>query len=129
MIARDAAGNTASDESDASFSIVTLCVDPKVGALRNLPATFELRQNYPNPFNPTATIEYALPQAEKVELRVFNILGQAVKTLVDEEKPAGYHQVVWDGKDQLGRPLSSGVYIYKIVAGDFVETKKMHLVK
>lgn len=94
-----------------------------------VPVSFELGQNYPNPFNPNATIEDALPKAVKVQLRVFNILGQVVKTLVDEEKPVGCHQVVWDGKDEAGRPVSTGVYLYQIKAGDFVETKKMQLVK
>jgi hypothetical protein len=103
--------------------------EEKAVANLNLPVSFELGQNYPNPFNPTATIEYALPQAVKVELRVFNILGQAVRTLVDEEKGAGYYQVVWDGKDQTGQSASSGIYLYQIKAGDFIETKKMQLIK
>ncbi|HXF49916.1 MAG TPA: FlgD immunoglobulin-like domain containing protein [Verrucomicrobiae bacterium] len=103
--------------------------EEKVAVRPIVPTHFELAQNYPNPFNLTATIEYALPQAVKVELKVFNILGQVVRTLVDEEKPVGYHQVVWDGKDQTGQPVSSGIYLYQIKAGDYVETKKMHLLK
>jgi len=94
-----------------------------------VPRVFDLYQNYPNPFNPTATIGYALPQPAKVELKVFNILGQAVRTLVNEEKGAGYYQVVWDGKDEVGRTVSTGIYLYQIKAGDFVETKKMQLIK
>ncbi|HLG94327.1 MAG TPA: FlgD immunoglobulin-like domain containing protein, partial [candidate division Zixibacteria bacterium] len=101
----------------------------RVAARPTIPLTFELGQNYPNPFNPTTTIEYALPKAVKVEIKIFNILAQVVRTLVDEQKEAGYHQAVWDGTDQKGRPVSSGTYVYKIKAGDFVETKKMQLIK
>ncbi len=103
--------------------------EEKVAVRPTVPTHFELDQNYPNPFNPTSTIRYALPKAAKVELKIYNILGQAVRTLVNEHKEAGYYQADWDGKDQIGRPLSSGVYIYKIQAGDFVETKKMQLIK
>jgi hypothetical protein len=101
----------------------------KVGVNQTRPLVFELQQNFPNPFNPTTTIEYALPKPVKVELRVFNILGQVVKTLVDEEKEAGYYQVVWDGKDQSGQSVSSGVYLYQIKAGEFIETKEMQFIK
>ncbi|MCI0405859.1 MAG: T9SS type A sorting domain-containing protein, partial [candidate division Zixibacteria bacterium] len=103
--------------------------EERVTAIRNLPIAFELGQNYPNPFNPTTTIQYALPEPAKVEIKIFNMLAQAVKTLVNEEKPAGYHQIVWDGKDEAGRAVSTGVYLYQIKAGEFVETKKMQLVK
>jgi len=103
--------------------------EEKVAVRPTVPTTFELEQNYPNPFNPTATIQYALPKAVQVELKVFNILGQAVKTLVNQEQAAGYYQVVWDGKDQTGQPVSTGIYLYQIKAGDFVETKKMQLIK
>ena len=101
----------------------------RISVRPTVPVSFELGQNYPNPFNPTTTIQYALPEPVKVTLRVYNILGQVVRTLVDEHKEAGYYQADWDGKDQVGRSLSSGVYIYKIQAGDFVETKKMQLIK
>ncbi len=101
----------------------------RIAVRPTVPVAFELGQNYPNPFNPASTIEYALPQPVKVELRVFNILGQVVRTLVDEEKAAGYYQVIWDGTDQTGKPVSTGIYLYQIKAGDFVETKKMQLIK
>jgi len=93
------------------------------------PVSFGLEQNYPNPFNPNTTIKYTLPQAAKVELKIYNILGQVVKTLVEEEKPAGFYEVNWDGRDEQGRSVSSSIYLYQIKAGDFVETKKMQLVK
>ncbi|MGH8005195.1 MAG: FlgD immunoglobulin-like domain containing protein, partial [Limisphaerales bacterium] len=101
----------------------------RVTAILGVPVSFELGQNYPNPFNPTATIEYALPKAVKVELKIFNMLGQVVRTLVDEEKGAGYYQAVWDGKDENGRTVSTGLYLYQLKAGDFVKAMKMSFIK
>jgi len=85
---------------------------------------FELTQNYPNPFNPTTTIQFQLPQAGLVKLTLYNILGQEMKTLVNETKEAGTHTVNFDASD-----LNSGVYIYKIESGSFTQTRKMTLVK
>ena len=89
-----------------------------------IPKTYVLFQNYPNPFNPITHIRYGLPKATDVKIELFNILGQRVKTLLNTRKPAGYHVVVFDG----GK-LASGVYIYRIVAGNFREVKKMILIK
>ena len=94
-----------------------------------LPTEFELSQNMPNPFNPSTQISFALPSAAKVNLTVFNVLGQQVNTLVDEYMTAGYQTVTWDGRDNSGASVASGVYFYRIVAGDFAETKKMLLLK
>jgi hypothetical protein len=94
-----------------------------------LPTEFELSQNMPNPFNPSTQINFALPSAAKVNLTVFNVLGQQVKTLVDEYMTAGYQTVTWDGRDNSGASVASGVYFYRIAAGDFAETKKMLLLK
>ncbi len=94
-----------------------------------LPLQFRLYHNYPNPFNPTTTIRYDLPQNSKVILTIYNILGQKVRTLVQKQQPAGQYQVQWDGRDDSGEKVSSGVYLYKMVAGDFVQVKKMLLVK
>jgi hypothetical protein len=101
----------------------------RISAKPSVPISFELGQNYPNPFNPTTTIQYALPQAIHVELRVFNILGQVVKRLVNQEQAPGYYQVVWDGRDEEGRTVSTGVYLYQIKAGDFAKTMKMSFIK
>jgi hypothetical protein len=89
-----------------------------------LPNDFSLAQNYPNPFNPTTTIDYDLPQAADVKLQVFDIIGREVDLLVGGRQEAGHHSVIWDGADR-----SSGMYFYKIQAGDFSETKKMLLLK
>ncbi|MCD6376569.1 MAG: DUF4623 domain-containing protein, partial [Caldisericaceae bacterium] len=89
-----------------------------------LPVRYELSQNYPNPFNPTTKINVALPKAEKVEIEVFNTLGQKVRTLFDGDLPAGIHKFEFDGSG-----LASGIYFYRIKAGKFVATKKMVLMK
>lgn len=94
-----------------------------------LPTQFSLSQNYPNPFNPKTTISYALPADAFVKLNVYNILGQKVKTLVDEQQTAGYKQVIWDGKSDRGQEVSSGIYFYQIQAGSFTKTAKMSLLK
>ena len=93
------------------------------------PTEFGLRQNYPNPFNPATVIEYALPKTSEVNIEIYNVLGQKVRHLVDELQEPGYKKIYWDGKDDQGNELSSGVYFYRIQAGDFVETRKMTLLK
>ena len=94
-----------------------------------LPDRFILQQNYPNPFNPSTNIEYNLPHRSHVMIEILNILGQKVRTLVDGEKPAGVYRVIWDGEDNSGHPASTGVYLYRLRAGDVVQTKKMLLLK
>jgi len=94
-----------------------------------LPRTFSLSQNYPNPFNPTTTIRYALPQGSRVTLKVYNVLGQEVATLVDGYQPAGFQLAVWDGRTMAGSTVPSGTYLYRVVAGDFVQTRTMVLLK
>ena len=93
------------------------------------PNSFLLAQNYPNPFNARTVISFALPRSSHVKIEIFNILGQKVRDLVDEEVVAGYKQVVWDGKGNSGEIVASGIYLYRIRAGDFVETRKMTLLK
>jgi len=93
------------------------------------PQRFSLSQNYPNPFNPRTSIRYTLPQDAQVRLTVYNVLGQKVATLVDEHQSAGYQTVSWDGKDAEGDEVSSGVYFYRLTAGEFSEVKKMMMVK
>ena len=90
---------------------------------------FNLSQNYPNPFNPNTSISYALPSGSNVSLNVYDIRGRLVRTLVDERKPAGSYNLMWDGTDELGRKVSSGVYFYRMQSGDFTQTRKMVIVK
>jgi methionine-rich copper-binding protein CopC len=95
----------------------------------NLPTDFALNQNYPNPFNPTTTISFALPQSVDVRLSVYNLLGQEITTLVDEHMEAGTHEVVWPGTDRDGHSVASGVYFYRLTAGEYTASRKMTLVK
>jgi flagellar hook assembly protein FlgD len=94
-----------------------------------LPDGFELSQNYPNPFNPVTTIEYSVMRRGHVAIEIYNVLGQRVRTLVDETKSAGTYRVEWDGNDEAGRPVTSGVYLYRFTTGEVTETKKMLLVR
>lgn len=91
--------------------------------------SYALYPNIPNPFNPTTTISFANAQPSAVKLEIFNIKGQKVRTLVDEMLGAGTHKVVWDGDDDQGQSVSSGLYLYRLSAPDFVKTRKMMLVK
>ncbi len=94
------------------------------------PATFALAQNYPNPFNPETFISYQLAESGKVELAIFNLRGEQVRTLVREDKPAGYYLVRWDGKNETGKTLSSGTYFYTLnVDGKTLFSKPMLLMK
>ncbi|MFC1724285.1 LamG-like jellyroll fold domain-containing protein [candidate division KSB1 bacterium] len=99
--------------------------EPKV----EIPKKFALKQNYPNPFNPETTIKYELPKTSDVSLKIYNILGQEVKTLINQRKPAGYHTIIWDGRNKNGIKVSSGIYICRIKAGHFVSVKKMVMIK
>lgn len=95
----------------------------------SLPTEFALSQNVPNPFNPSTQIHFALPKDAQVNLSVYNVLGQHVTTLVDDFMRAGRQTILWDGADASGTTVASGVYFYKLRAGDFSDTKKMLLLK
>ncbi|MDP2365886.1 MAG: T9SS type A sorting domain-containing protein, partial [Ignavibacteria bacterium] len=100
---------------------------PKSGTIvaENLPNSFELSQNYPNPFNPSTVINFSIPEENTlVSLKIYNSLGEEVGTLINQVVPAGNHQVNFDA-----RGLSSGVYFYNLTAGNFVDSKKMILLK
>lgn len=93
------------------------------------PEEYMLSQNYPNPFNPATSIRYRLPYAGKVKLGIYDLLGRQVKALVDVEQAAGYYEVKWDGRDDLGREVATGIYLYRIEAGRFVRSRKMVLLR
>lgn len=93
------------------------------------PKVFSLSQNYPNPFNPKTIIKFALPKDSWVRLEVYNVLGQKVKTLVDEKLTAGLKEVEWDGMSDKGFEVASGIYFYKISADEFTDIKKMVMLK
>jgi hypothetical protein len=94
-----------------------------------IPENYELEQNYPNPFNPTTTIKYALPVEGKTTLVIYDILGRKVKTLVNEVQPAGYYKVMWDSRNDHGIQCASGVYLFRIIAGDYQKVKKLILLR
>jgi hypothetical protein len=117
------AGESGADIGDLGIGCVAVDVE-EYGDGSNLPYLFELKQSYPNPFNPVTTIEYSVPRRSHVKIEVFNTLGQSVRTLVDREESVGSYTISWDGS-----AVASGVYLYKLTAGDLVETKKMVLMK
>ncbi|PWB74274.1 hypothetical protein C3F09_04155, partial [candidate division GN15 bacterium] len=95
----------------------------------SLPSTYSLKQNYPNPFNPSTTLQFSLPTAMKARVEIYNILGGLVATPFDGMATAGENTVVWDGRDSNGRNVASGVYLYRLVADKYTETRKMMLLK
>ncbi len=109
---------------DASLNPVYLVTNSVM-----MPKEFQLSQNYPNPFNPTTTIEFALPIDTDVRLEVYNILGQRVATLINERLGAGYHSILWDGRNASGEEVASGVYFYRIITDKFIKSKKMVVLK
>ena len=94
-----------------------------------MPTVFMLHQNFPNPFNPITTLRYDLPSDALVTLSIYDMLGKEITQLVKGLQEAGFKSIPWDATDSMGRPVSAGVYLYQIQAGDFVQTKKMVLLK
>ena len=94
-----------------------------------LPAEFALLQNYPNPFNPITSFRYELPEQSHVTIVIYDMLGREVRTLVNTTQDAGFKLVIWNATNDYGKPVSAGVYLYQIQAGEFVQTKKMVLLK
>jgi len=95
----------------------------------SIPTEFALHQNYPNPFNPVTTLRYDLPENGYVNVTVYDMLGREIRTLVNSTQDAGFKSVIWDATNDYGKPVSAGVYLYKIQAEEFVQTKKMVLLK
>ena len=90
---------------------------------------FALHQNYPNPFNPTTQIRYDLPLYEYVTVIIYDVMGRKIKSLINTNQEAGYRSITWDATNDLGQPVSAGMYIYTIQAGEFRKTRKMVLLK
>jgi flagellar hook assembly protein FlgD len=91
--------------------------------------SYALAQNYPNPFNPQTTISFTLAQRARVRLSIYDVNGALVRTLANEVQPGGAHQVTWDGRNETGQQVASGVYFYQLVTEGFSQTKKMVLLK
>jgi len=94
-----------------------------------VPMAYTFHQNYPNPFNPTTTLSYELPKDSYVSIIIYDMLGNVVNNLVNANQSSGYKSIQWDAINNQGEPVSAGVYLYKIQAGEFVDTKKMILLK
>ena len=109
--------------------VILHVVDDVTDAPDAMPGDWALRPASPNPFNPSTTISYAVPHAGPVTLRIFDVAGRRVRTLHDGAQRAGYHTVVWDGRDGAGRGVASGTYYYRLDGDGFVATRKMTLVK
>ncbi len=107
------------DESEVSI------VEPS----EMVPEQFVLYPNYPNPFNPTTTLRYDLPEDSHVSIMIFDLMGREIRTLINKQQSAGIKSIMWDGTNDLGQPLSAGMYLYRISAGDFHSVKKMVLLK
>jgi len=93
------------------------------------PKEVVLEQNYPNPFNPTTQIRFYLPSEANVALTVYNVAGQEVRTLANDMLPVGEHVVTWDGRDNVGNTVSTGVYFYKLISGNTTHIRKMVMLK
>jgi len=109
--------------------VLTIDVSQLSLDLIGLPTVFALHQNYPNPFNPITTLRYDLPENSYVNVTIYDMLGREVRTLVNTTQDAGFKSVIWDATNDYGKPVSAGVYLYQIQAGEFVQTKKMVLLK
>ena len=94
-----------------------------------IPIAYTLHQNYPNPFNPITSLRYDLPEQAQVTLTIYNLMGREITQLVNTTQEPGYREVQWNATNSFGKPVSAGVYLYQIRAGEFVQTKKMVLLK
>lgn len=111
----------------AEKTVISVSVQDR--ATEAVPERFDLMQNYPNPFNAVTTLRYSLPRRSEVELTIYDILGREIRSLVRNVEEAGLKTVTWDGTNNLGEPVSTGVYLYQIQAGSFTQTRKMILLR
>ncbi len=111
-------------DNDGSFQYSDIIsIDIKI------PLTFRLEQNFPNPFNPGTEISFVLSESSQIKLQIFDLLGKEIFTLIDSKYNAGYHSIRWDGRDNDGRLVPSGVYLYQLQGRNFIQAKKMSLVR
>ena len=119
------------NSTEKNRPVLTITYSTPTSVENKVPFKFILEQNSPNPFNPTTTITYTIPAgiSELVSLKIHDLRGALVRTLVDHDNSPGVHSVVWDGKDETGSKASSGVYFYKLQAGNFTKSNKMILMR
>ena len=110
---------------------IDMITDPENAGVDHdaLPNKYALYQNYPNPFNPVTTLRYNLPQDQMVTIAIYDMMGRTVRTLINRQETAGYKSIQWDSANDAGVSVSAGLYLYRIQAGDFVQTRKMVLLK
>jgi hypothetical protein len=120
-----------SNDSDEEEVIIQLYGDTETLSVDEIPIPekFTLHQNYPNPFNPVTTLRYDLPEDALVNITIYDMMGRVVKTLINDQQTAGYRSLQWNATNDAGLPVSAGIYLYMIQAGDFRQTKKMVLLK
>ncbi len=122
-------GSASGANTNLSFVSSEIATDVGENGSSAIPNGYKLSDNYPNPFNPSTSIAFDLPQRSHVTIEIFNLLGQKVARLADEEYPAGSHTVTWSGMSSDGQSVPTGIYLYRLEAGNFIETKKMLLLK
>jgi len=116
---------TASDAGHVRvYSLTELFIDNRM-----MPTEYAIHQNYPNPFNPVTTLRYDIPENAMINITIYDMLGRQVKTLINQTQDAGYRSVIWDATNDYGKPVSAGIYLYQIQAGEYMQTKKMVLLK
>ena len=121
------------DYTAAFFNSMDNCIEACFLAsndeINQLPHAFNLYNNYPNPFNPVTTLRYDIPENSHVTITIYDMLGRQVKTLINQTQDAGYKSLIWDATNDYGKPVSAGIYLYQIQAGEYISTKKMVLLK
>jgi len=121
------------DYTAAFFNSMDNCIEACFLAsndeINQLPQAFNLYNNYPNPFNPVTTLRYDIPENSHVTITIYDMLGRQVKTLINQTQDAGYKSLIWDATNDYGKPVSAGIYLYQIQAGEYISTKKMVLLK
>ena len=117
------------DDFEIFAADAIVSIEDPASPISNLISNYNLLQNYPNPFNPETIIEYQVPERGRVELNIYNMLGQKIRTLVNDVMPAGTYQVLWNGKDDYGNQVATGVYLYQLRGKNALITKKMMLIK
>jgi hypothetical protein len=129
VTANDAAGSAMNLSLQATSFLVGRVTAVDANGKILLPSAYRLEQNYPNPFNAGTLLRYEIPKAGPVVVKVYNSAGQEVRTLVHSMQPPGYYQINWDGRDERGRAVPSGLYIYRLEVGSFVQSYKMLMVR
>jgi hypothetical protein len=121
------------DYTDVFFNSMDDCIQSCVFIsnfeINQLPIAFNLYNNFPNPFNPVTTFRYDLPEDELVDITIYDMMGRVVKTLINDQQTAGYRSLQWNATNDAGSPVSAGIYIYMIQAGEFRQVRKMVLLK